>query len=308
MLKCHICLDRTSPGFKALARIATLCNRAEFKGGQEGISILKKEVNGDASEAALLKCMELALGDVMSIRKKNKKVCEIPFNSTNKYQVSIHEPEDTSDPRHIMVMKGAPERILEKCATIFIGGKEKVSIVDFHMKIICHFFVFIIFLTQNNIFQVLDEEMKEAFNNAYLELGGLGERVLGFCDFIMPSDKFPLGFKFNSDDANFPIENLRFVGLMSMIDPPRAAVPDAVAKCRSAGIKVIMVTGDHPITAKAIAKSVGIISEGNETIEDIAARLNIPVSEVNPREAKAAVVHGTELRELNSDQLDEILR
>jgi len=47
---------------------------------------------------------------------------------------------------------------------------------------------------------------------------------------------------------------------------------------------------------------------GNETIEDIAQRLNIPVSEVNPREAKAAVVHGTELRELNSDQLDEILR
>ena len=55
-----------------------------------------------------------------------------------------------------------------------------------------------------------------------------------------------------------------FVGLMSMIDPPRAAVPDAVSKCRSAGIKVIMVTGDHPITAKAIAKGVGIISEGSK--------------------------------------------
>lgn len=104
--------------------------------------------------------------------------------------------------------------------------------------------------------------MKEAFNNAYLELGGLGERVLGFCDYTLPSDKFPVGFKFNADDLNFPVDGLRFVGLMSMIDPPRAAVPDAVAKCRSAGIKVIMVTGDHPITAKAIAKSVGIISEG----------------------------------------------
>merc|ERR1719234_2584503 len=92
-----------------------------------------------------------------------------------------------------------------------------------------------------------------------------------------------------------------------MIDPPRAAVPDAVAKCRSAGIKVIMVTGDHPITAKAIAKSVGIISEGNETVDDIAQRLNIPIKEVDPREAKAAVVHGGELRDMTGEQLDDIL-
>lgn len=271
--------DKTSDGFKAIARVASLCNRAEFKPNQEGVPILKREVNGDASEAALLKCMELAIHDILGYRNRNKKVCEVPFNSTNKYQVSVHDTED-SDPRYLLVMKGAPERILDRCSTILIGGKEKV----------------------------LDDELKEAFNNAYLELGGLGERVLGFCDYMLPSDKFPPGFKFDSDDPNFPTSGLRFVGLMSMIDPPRAAVPDAVAKCRSAGIKVIMVTGDHPITAKAIAKSVGIISEGNETVEDIAQRLNIPVSEVNPAEAKAAVVHGTELKDLSQDQLDDILR
>ena len=69
-----------------------------------------------------------------------------------------------------------------------------------------------------------------------------------------------------------------------------------------------MVTGDHPITAKAIAKSVGIISEGNEAVDDIAQRLNIPVEEVDKRLAKAAVVHGGELREMNSDDLDDVLR
>ena len=95
--------------------------------------------------------------------------------------------------------------------------------------------------------------------------------------------------------------------LMTMIDPPRAAVPDAVLKCRSAGIKVIMVTGDHPITAKAIARSVGIISDGTETVEDIATRKGIPVEEVNPREALAAVVHGGEIKDLSEKALDEIL-
>merc|ERR1712218_571087 len=176
-------------------------------------------------------------------------------------------------------MKGAPERILQRCSTIVIDGEEKT----------------------------LDDDWKNSFENAYMELGGLGERVLGFCDFLLDAEKYPEGFAFDADEVNFPIEGLRFVGLMSMIDPPRAAVPDAVAKCRSAGIKVIMVTGDHPITAKAIAKSVGIISEGNETVEDIANRLAIPVEEVNPREAKAAVIHGGEIKDLKEEQIDEIL-
>ena len=275
-----VSMSKTAAGWKSLSRVAALCNRAEFKPGQDSIPILKREVNGDASEAALLKCCELTLGNVMQIRSRNKKVCEIPFNSTNKYQVSIHETEDKSDPRNLLVMKGAPERILQRCSTISINGEDKE----------------------------MTDEWKESFNNAYLELGGLGERVLGFCDLMLDKDKYPEGYPFDPDDVNFPLDNLRFVGLMSMIDPPRAAVPDAVAKCRSAGIKVIMVTGDHPITAKAIAKSVGIISEGNETVEDIAARLNIPIEEVNPRDANAAVVHGgEELKDLKEEQLDEIL-
>ena len=272
--------DKSSVGWKALARVCMLCSRAEFKPNQENAPILKRDTTGDASESAILKCMELAHGNVPGYRQKNPKICEIPFNSTNKYHVTIHETDDPNDPSYLLCMKGAPERILDRCSSIFINGQDRP----------------------------LDEEMKEAFNCAYLELGGLGERVIGFCDLKLPADKYPPGYPFDADEGNFPLDGLRFLGLVSMIDPPRAAVPDAVAKCRSAGIKVIMVTGDHPITAKAIAKAVGIISEGNETVEDIAQRLNIPVEEVNPRDAKAAVIHGGELRDMEVDALDEILK
>jgi len=177
-------------------------------------------------------------------------------------------------------MKGAPERILEKCSTILVDGKE----------------------------QPLDEMWTNSFNNAYLSLGSLGERVLGFCDLPLPSNEYPIGYKFDNDNVNFPLENLRFLGLISLIDPPRATVPDAVAKCRSAGIKVIMVTGDHPITAHAIAKAVGIISAGSKTVDDLAHEQKVPVESINPRDANAAVVSGGQLKDMTSDQLDDVLR
>ncbi|RWS23373.1 Sodium/potassium-transporting ATPase subunit alpha-like protein, partial [Leptotrombidium deliense] len=271
--------DKSSLGWKALSRCAILCSRAEFKSGQESVPILKRECVGDASEIAILKCMELTVGDIMNYRLKKRKVAEIPFNSVNKFHVTIHESSDGRGPYYLLCMKGAPEKILERSSTIFINGEERP----------------------------LDEETKMAFNNAYLELGSLGERVIGFCDLKLPVNNYPLGFHFDCDNINFPLFNLRFVGLVSMIDPPRATVPDAVAKCRSAGIKIIMVTGDHPITAKAIAKSVGIISEGNETIEDIAFRTKKPIEQIDTRLAKAAVIHGQQLRYMTSEQLDDIL-
>ncbi len=237
---------------------------------------MQREVDGDASEAALLKCMS-TMSDVTTYRSKNKKLAEIPFNSSDKYQVSVHQSESGG---YVLAMKGAPEKILGLCSTIFVDGAERP----------------------------LEDSMRDSFNEAYLALGSMGERVLGFCDLELPQRDFPPGFDFSTDPVNFPLSNLRFVGLISMIDPPRAAVPDAVLKCRSAGIRVIMVTGDHPITAKAIAKSVGIISEDSETIEDIATRMNVSVNDVKPEMANAAVIHGAELKELEPIELDNVLR
>ncbi|CBY34902.1 unnamed protein product [Oikopleura dioica] len=191
---------------------------------------------GDASESALLKCCEKSMGNVEAIRASNPKVAEIPFNSTNKWQLSIHEVEG----KNLLVMKGAPERIVDRCNKILVNGVEEEKPADF----------------------------QTTFENANAHLGGM------------------VGFKFDTEEMNFPSEDLVFVGLMAMIDPPRAAVPDAVAKCRSAGIKVIMVTGDHPVTAAAIARQVGIISDGSKTVDELAK----------------------ELRELDDSDLDEILR
>ena len=114
---------------------------------------------------------------------------------------------ETAKKRYLVVMKGAPERVWEHCSTIATREGE--------LKI--------------------DGEWKTKFNEAYKKLGGCGERVLGFCDLLLPEDQFPFPYSFDSENPNFPLQNLRFVGLMSLIDPPRPAVPDAVAKCRSAG-------------------------------------------------------------------------
>lgn len=76
------------------------------------------------------------------------------------------------------------------------------------------------------------------FSVHYTETNGQNF-LAGFCHCSLPDDQFPEGFAFDAETVNFPTENLCFLGLMSMIDPPRSAVPDAVAKCRSAGIKVL---------------------------------------------------------------------
>ncbi|XP_011855374.1 PREDICTED: potassium-transporting ATPase alpha chain 2 [Mandrillus leucophaeus] len=261
--------DQSSRTWASLSKIITLCNRAEFKPGQENVPIMKKAVIGDASETALLKFSEVILGDVMEIRKRNRKVAEIPFNSTNKFQLSIHETDDPHDKRFLMVMKGAPERILEKCSTIMISGEE----------------------------HPLDESTAKAFHTAYMELGGLGERVLACSTDVCKA----VGQAENKLDVKADHTILEV--------PPDTRVPSTSAHERlmPSEKRVIMVTGDHPITAKAIAKSVGIISANSETVEDIARRLNIAVEQVNKWDAKAAVVTGMELKDMSSEQVDEIL-
>jgi len=271
------CYDIKEPTCAAIHRIAALCNRATFQEDEgSDVKLQDRKTIGDASESALLKFAQYNR-DVLEHRAAYNKLAEIPFNSTNKYQLSIHETEEKKDKRLLLVMKGAPERVLARCDKILIDGKE----------------------------EELTKKHQKRYDAAYADLGGKGERVLGFAHLYLDPKKYTKKYKFDIDEVNFPVEGLVFVGLISMIDPPREAVPTAVRKCQSAGIQVIMVTGDHQITARAIARQVGIIR--SETAEEIAERKGIDVDAVDPAEVKAVVVHGDTLRDMTEEQLDEVL-
>jgi len=280
--------DQKSATMQYVRNCISLCTTATFIDEEEeknNVPFQQRKFSGDASEGALIKYIEPHLRasgtGIVQERKKGKILFKLPFNSTNKFMLHIFEQGD--DKPHILWMKGAPERIWSRCNTILIEGKEQKK-----------------------------DEVKAEYDKGLFTLMNNGERVLGLCYTELPADQYPSEFKYNwegegGEESNFPYENFTFIGLASLIDPPRAAVPAAVRSCQTAGIQVIMVTGDHPDTAEAIAKMVGIIRA--PTRRDIAAREGKEIEEI-PRDHPdigARVVRGVELMKMSDEELDHLL-
>lgn len=178
----------------------------------------------------------------------------------------------------MLVMKGAPERVIKLCTTALIKGQEV------HVS-------------------------EKTVEKAITSMAYMGERVLAFADFRLSKQEYPRGYNFTPEQPNFPMTNLRFVGLFSMIDPPRDAVPNAIAKCKQAGIRVTMVTGDHPITAMIIAKKVGIItSDVDSFMRFHSGSTGAEVSASDPIYMKnSCIVTGNHLRNMAEETLTGIL-
>ncbi|XP_052741843.1 sodium/potassium-transporting ATPase subunit alpha-B, partial [Bicyclus anynana] len=210
---------RNDQGFASLKICGALCSNASVS--SDGV------MRGDASEKAILSFL-IKFDDPVAIRKRYPKIAEIPFNSVNKYQVSVHL--EVSSSKYIIVMKGAPECIVSKCST----------------------------LIHNNSTINMSAKIKEAANTAIENLANTGERILAFADCILNPKEFPLDYKFDTEDVNFPLKNLRFLGVIGLKDPPREEVRYAIERVREAGVRVMMITGDHPATARAVAHEVGI--------------------------------------------------
>lgn len=265
--------------FKQLFFVGALCAKAVFDSADleenPDKSIDERKVNGDASEAGILKFSE-KITSIMGMRAQNPQISTIPFNSANKFMLTINKTAELGGNLRLC-MKGAPERVIDRCNSI---------------------------LTKDGP-RPFDEAARNVVNEQLAHMMERGERCLGFASLDLDPAEFPQDFAFDTEDVNFPMEGLTFVGLMALLDPPREAVPDAVATCQSAGVKVIMVTGDHPATAKSIAKQVNIIHD--ETAEDIAKARGVAVEEVDRSEVKAIVVPGSQIKDLERDDWDRIL-
>jgi sodium/potassium-transporting ATPase subunit alpha len=158
---------------------------------------------------------------------------------------SIRSSIPGKDRTVLVLLKGAPDIVIQRCSTYKKNNDEIVP---------------------------LDNEMKKALFNRQEDLGKNGYRVIGMCqqrltrqqyDEMMQryKDKQRSELAELEEDLNgFPSNDYCFIGLFSLLDPPRPEVPDAVLKARRAQIRVAMVTGDHPTTAKAIAKQVHILT------------------------------------------------
>ncbi len=187
----------------------------------------KAFATGEATEVAIVnKALEEGI-DKQELYKNMKRINEIPFDSNRKMMSTIHKMGN----KYRIITKGAPDILLNRCTKIYKNG-------------------YINDLTKTEESKIKSENLNMA-NEALRVIG------VGYIDL----DKLP-----DKIDSEMLEKNLIFVGLIGMIDPPREGVKEAVKNCRNAGIKTVMITGDHIYTAKAISKELDILKIGDKAI------------------------------------------
>ncbi|MBE6499870.1 MAG: calcium-translocating P-type ATPase, PMCA-type [Methanobrevibacter thaueri] len=192
--------------------IGGLCNNAVVSDG---------DVIGDQTDGAILKFVDGFDFDF-------ERVDEIPLDSNRKMMTTIHR---LNSENNIILSKGAPEIILDKCKYIDYNGS----------------------------IEIISAESKETIVKKIDEMSEKALRVIGFA--------------YKKQDNNNPEKNLIFTGLLGLADPPKKNAKQAITNCKKAGIQVKMITGDHEKTARAIAKELGILTDGKSITGDELSKL-----------------------------------
>ncbi|KIM49561.1 hypothetical protein M413DRAFT_59017 [Hebeloma cylindrosporum] len=263
-----------SSGMKEIVDIAALNSRVKFD--RTDVPFDQRAILGDATETGLTRFAGRHLKtDYDTHIKANPKVFEVPFNSTNKWALVILEKPHTSGVLTAYI-KGAPERVLAKCSTYLKDGQ----------------------------MLPITQKFKEDYDEAYDYMASRGHRVIACARKLLPGNEYAVNYPFSKTDNRYPADKYCFVGLVSLEDPPKHGVREAIGTLRLAGIKVMMVTGDHPKTAEAIARKINLIL--GDTRETLAKKTGRSIEEVYEDEATAIVVHGDDIDGLQGWQWDQI--
>ena len=198
----------------------TYCNDCNYDFNGKN---LEKSLFGDPTETALIKGFFGNSKELQEFLNKSRRVYDIPFNSTRKIMSVIVREGD----KEVCYVKGAPERVIEKCNYILIEGNIQPMLPNY----------------KNALLRAVDTMSYKA-----LRCIACAYKVSG----IMKNENLE--------------SNLIFIGVAGIIDPPRKEVKEAVLKCKVAGIKPVMITGDHKNTAYAIGKELDICSDPSEVI------------------------------------------
>ena len=184
------------------------------------------KLTGDPTETALVD-MAFKLDFDPSVYGIFPRVAEIPFDSDRKLMTTVHEENG----KYVVYTKGGVDELLANCNSYILEGDIKTDL----------------------------EEYKEIIRRYNMEMAQNALRVLAMAYKV-------LDHKPTAEEVKELESNLTYIGMVGMIDPPRLEVKDAVQECKEAGIKTVMITGDHKITAIAIAKSLGILENDDEAI------------------------------------------
>lgn len=176
---------------------------------------------GDPTEIALLRFAEKRGIDYKELREKYDRLSEIPFDSDRKLMSTVNSINGNA----IMFTKGAPDVVFARSNTVLNNGEV----------------------------EEMTEEIKNEYRKVNEDFSNRALRVLAFAVKDVPDENFVPCLEDETE--------MTLVGLMAMIDPPREQVYDAVKEATGAGIKTVMITGDHKTTASAIAREIGIMSE-----------------------------------------------
>jgi Ca2+-transporting ATPase len=204
-------------------------------------------IKGDPTEGALIVAAAKAGLWKEELDQQQPRLGELPFSSETKRMTTMHA---VSGKKKMAYMKGAPEIVLGKCTKVMANGKVSKLTED----------------ERTHILKVNEAMARQALRNLGFAFRELPETVEA-CD-----EKIE--------------EDFTFLGIVGMIDPPREEVKDAIYTCRKAGINVVMVTGDHKLTAVAVAKELNLLGEN---------------------EIEGKVLTGVELETLSDEQLAGIV-